>query len=118
MKIKKTLFYFFLWVLSLVLSIPVTIIGFTVNFIISIKHAELDKLFLTLAIGEDQRGGTYLYLTEDWTISSYTYYLGVIKDKKIIYYFMLFIDFFPKIFGITNNHCEESYFSELNKPMH
>jgi len=114
----KTLLNFILWVLSLILSVPVMFIGFTINLVISIKNKQLAEFFLILAVGEDQRGGTYMYLTEDWTISSYTYCLGVIKNKKFFYYFMKFIDFLPSICGVKKDHCKHSYKNELNRTIH
>jgi len=100
-----------LWLGSTFIFMILSIIGLPINIV---KHAikgNLSDYFLALAIGEDQRGGSYIYGTEDWTISSYTYYLGVIKNIKFFYVFMLVIDFFPKIFGYKD-HCKRAYNGE------
>ena len=66
----------------------------------------LSDYFRTIAIGLDQLGGSLIYSQEDWTISSYTYYLSQ-KGNKYAYFFMQFINFF---FG--KEHCKKSYENE------
>jgi len=63
---------------------------------------------MCLAIGEDQRGGSYLYGTEDYTISSYTYILHA-RGNKYATWFMKFIDFFALYLQNKDKHCEKSY---------
>ena len=62
-----------------------------------------------IAIGFDQAGGSLLYSQEDWTISSYTYYLCR-KNNRYACGFKRVID---AIFG--RGHCEKSYRWEVAK---
>lgn len=113
---KNLIIWLILWLLSIVTFKVLSIIGFVVNIIIILFHKNrienFAAYFKTLAIGEDQVGGSYMYRTEDWTVSSYNYYLGVIKKKRFVYYFMRFVDFFPRILNIQEEHCKESYYHE------
>lgn len=78
-----------------------------------LRKESLEKYFYSLAIGEDQRGGAYLYGTEDFTISSYTYYLHT-KGNKYATYFMRFIDFFALLLG-DKDHCKKAFEKELEE---
>jgi len=117
---KKLITWFVLWLLSAIVFKFVSIIGFIINFARCFWFTGNDKsvterladYFKILAVGEDQVAGSYLYSTEDWTISSYSYFLGVIKKVKIVYIFMKIIDFFPRLFKIQQNHCQESFEAE------
>lgn len=75
-------------------------------FIVNLFRYDLKDYFYTIAIGLDQLGGSILYNEEDWTVSSYTYYLCA-RGNKYCCYFMKFIDWF---FG--EGHCENSFFNE------
>jgi len=112
----KLITWVILWALSTAVFKVLSVIGFAVNIILILLHKDRIKnftdYFKILAIGEDQVGASYLYRTEDWTVSSYNYYLGVIKNIKIVYYFMKLVDFFPHIFNIQKEHCKESYLAE------
>lgn len=68
--------------------------------------------FETIAIGFDQAGGSILYSQENFTISSYTYFLCKYKKNRYACTFKKFID---SIFG--ENHCRDSYFWEAAKDM-
>ncbi len=66
--------------------------------------------FHTIAVGLDQLGGSVIYAQEDWTISSYTYYLCRYKANRAACVFRGLIDL---IFG--RGHCERSYKKELHE---
>ena len=110
----KLIFSILLWVGATIIFNVVMIITLPFNIVYYSITGELADYFYNLAIGEDQRAGSYLYKTEDFTISAYSFYLGVVKENKYAYLFMKFIDFFPMAFGIEN-HCRNAYFSELKK---
>jgi len=80
-----------------------------------IRKESLHQYFFTLAISEDQRGGSYLYGTEDFTISSMTYYYSDIKQHKWAKIFKSFIDFFAIFFANQKEHCKRSYYNELRE---
>ena len=113
---KKLITWLILFLLSSIVFKVLSVIGFTVNVISIMFHKNriesLAEYFKVLAVSEDQLGGSYIYKTEDWTVSSYNYYLGVVKKKKFVLLFMKFVDYFPRLFNIQQNHCEESYFAE------
>lgn len=62
------------------------------------------KYLKDAAIGFDQAGGSVLYQQENFTISSYTYFLCWYKKNKYACKFMKLIDF---IFG--KGHCKKAY---------
>ncbi len=66
--------------------------------------------FHTIAVGLDQLGGSVIYAQEDWTISSYTYYLCRYRSNRWACLFQKLIDL---IFG--HGHCERSYKRELHE---
>jgi len=92
------------FVLILVLALPVFIFN---SLRLLYRKEKIEKYFFSLAISLDQLGGTLLYQQEDWTVSSYTYYLCTKKNNSYACWFMKFID---TIFG--ENHCFESYETE------
>lgn len=93
-------------VLISVLAIPALIL----NIIRKIFRKEkLREYFLSVAIGFDQVGGSILYGQEDWTVSSWTYWLEI-NGNKYAGCFCNVIDFF---FG--ENHCEKSYLWEAQQ---
>lgn len=69
----------------------------------------LSEYFYVIALGFDQAGGSILYGQEDWTVSSWTYYLAMSGDKDAKE-FMAFIDW---IFGV--DHCKNSFYKEAAK---
>lgn len=94
-------------ILIVILSAPV----FVVVSATKIAQGRLSKYLKTVAIGLDQLGGSILYEKEDWTVSSYTYFLAKRNQMQgRYYYFMKFIDTF---FG--KNHCRNAYIWELEK---
>ena len=104
MKVLKSLL---LLILALILSPIFKVVFFIIN---SIRFRDkLANYYYTLAISEDQSAGSYIYGTEDWTISSYTYMLANFSKNKNAIKFMRFIDF---LFG--KKHCENSYINECN----
>jgi len=60
----------------------------------------------TISVGLDQLGGSVLYEQEDWTISSYTYYLCR-KGNTTACKFEKFINFFA-----GKEHCKHSFYKE------
>ena len=66
--------------------------------------------FHTIAVGLDQLGGSVIYAQEDWTISSYTYYLCRYRSNKAACAFQKLIDL---VFG--HGHCKRSYKKELHE---
>ena len=91
-------------ILSFIAYISVVI--FT-PFVVAINIFRYGLQYLkTVAIGFDQAGGSVLYNEEDWTISSYTYYLC--KHFKKYCWFEKFIDFIS-----GKGHCEKSFHNEL-----
>ena len=95
-----------LWLLlvATILFIPIAPIVFIINSLRFFNH----DYWLQVAIGIDQLGGSILYNEEDWTISSYTYFLCIVYRKYC--WFMRFIDFW---FG--KGHCENSFKHEKQK---
>lgn len=86
-------------------------IAFTANMIRKIYEGdELKEYFKTIAIGFDQAGGSIIYGKENFTISSYTYFLCLYKGNRYACIFRDVIDF---IFG--KNHCRESYYNEIKR---
>ena len=67
----------------------------------------LASYFHTIAVGLDQLGGSIIYAQEDWTISSYTYYLCKYKANCFACAFESIIDL---LFG--KGHSERSYKKE------
>ena len=86
------------FVLVGVLALPVLAIG-------SIARRDKKRYWMSVAVGLDQVGGSLLYGTEDWTVSSWTYYECSNRGKYC--FFMKFIDW---IFG--DGHCKRSYEKE------
>ena len=108
---KKLILNILLWLGSLIVFNLIPLIALPFNIIYYSVKGELADYFLNLAIGEDQKAGSYLYKTEDWTISAYTYYLGVVKNYKTAWIFMKIIDLVPYLSGYKN-HCKRAYFKE------
>jgi hypothetical protein len=99
-----------LWLMVLALVLVTILSPFIFIFQLARKlvlKESLSEYFKTIAIGLDQVGGSLIYAQEDWTISSYTYYLGVVKGNEYAYWFMCVIDL---LFG--KNHCQDSFFIE------
>jgi len=71
----------------------------------SFKQKDKKAYFLDVAIGFDQAGGSVVYQTEDWTISSWTYFLCSTHQKNCK--IMKFIDL---LFG--KEHCKKSFLKE------
>jgi len=108
---KTLILNILLWLGSLIIFNLIPLIALPFNIIRYAIKGELADYFLNLAIGEDQKAGSYLYKTEDWTISAYTYYLGVVQGFTFAYIFMKIIDIVPYISGYPN-HCKRAYRKE------
>ncbi len=74
------------------------------------RNDDLEDYFKTIALSFDQAGGSIIYGQENFTISSYTYYLCKSKNNKYACSFMKMID---AVFG--KNHCKESYYNEIRR---
>lgn len=74
------------------------------------RRESVSEYLFTIAIGFDQAGGSILYEQEDWTVSSWTYYLYRNNDNPDAKRFMLFVDWF---FG--PDHCKNSFIKEAEK---
>ena len=74
------------------------------------RKDKLTDILFTMAIGFDQAGGSVLYEQENFTVSSYTYYLCT-KQHRLCW-FMKFIDL---IFG--KDHCKKSYEWEVKNDL-
>lgn len=109
MKLLKSIFLLSIaTVIMLILAVPV--------FVIRVFSKCHDYQYLVdyikcIAIGLDQLGGAILYHQENWTVSSYTFYLAhQNKYAGRYYYFMRLIDL---LFG--KNHCVKSYEWEIEQ---
>ncbi|WP_281950284.1 hypothetical protein [Nitrosophilus kaiyonis] len=102
---------FVLFLIAYILVVVLTPVAFVLNIIRKaiLGHSIKDYIF-TASIGFDQAGGSILYEQENWTISSFTYYLCAYKKNKYACMFMRFINF---IFG--KEHCKRSYIWEITK---
>ena len=66
-----------LMILALVLVTALAPVIFVINLVrLPILGKSLSEYYLQIAIGIDQVGGSILYGTEDWTVSSYTHILA------------------------------------------
>lgn len=92
--------------LILVLSVPAIVLNITRKIF---RKESISEYFKVIAIGFDQVGGSILYGQEDWTVSSWTYWLEI-KGNREARYFRKFIDFF---FG--GDHCENSFIYEAQQ---
>ena len=100
-------------ILALVLVTALAPVIFVINLVrLPILGKSLSEYYLQIAIGIDQVGGSILYGTEDWTVSSYTH---ILAQKKIItaVYFEKLIDM---LFG--KDHCKLSYENESKTIVH
>jgi len=70
------------------------------------RRESISDYLFTIAIGIDQLGGAILYEKENWTVSSYTYYLCS-ESRTFACRFNKIIDF---LFGEW--HCRDSYYRE------
>jgi len=101
---------FLLMLIAMALVATLSLPALIVNTIRKLYRREkIKEYFRTVAIGFDQAGGSILYGQEDWTVSSWTYYLCR-RGNRDAYWFMRFIDL---LFGA--GHCEESFYNEAQK---
>ena len=102
-----------LMILALVLVTALAPVIFVINLVrLPILGKSLSEYYLQIAIGIDQVGGSILYGTEDWTVSSYTHILAQ-KGIRSAIYFEKLIDL---LFG--KNHCKISYECESKTIIH
>jgi hypothetical protein len=98
---------FLLMILAILLVSVFSIIGIIINTVRKLYRLDnISDYFKTVALGFDQVGGSIIYGKEDWTVSSWTYYLHRLGNIYATC-FMKVIDFF---FGEL--HCEESFRDE------
>lgn len=106
----KTLRMFALFIVAKVIFTVVGTISFFVNIIRKpIMGESLAEYFRVLAVAEDQLGGSYMYGTEDYTVSSWTYKLHAKGNNVWATWFMKFIDFFAWVLAGQKEHCKKSY---------
>jgi len=104
----KNLFLFLIAYIGVVVFTPIVLL---VNIIRKhYRNKDVASYLKDCAIGYDQAGGSILYQQENFTISSYTYFLCYYKNNKYACMFMRLIDF---IFGKA--HCKNSYYWEIKK---
>ena len=77
------------------------------------RREKLKEYFHIVALGFDQAGGSILYGQEDWTVSSWTFYLWRKSEgmNQSAYYFMRFIN----TLFLDQKHCEDSFYNEAQK---
>jgi len=109
----------------LVLSAPFVITWNTIRIIKEHKtKKKLEEYFMNILLGQDQVGGSLLYGTVDFTISSWSYFLS--KSNKRIYIFMRFIDFMAYKLSLVLTtdkqvqreqkvHCHSSFVTEIRE---
>jgi len=112
----RVLRMFALFMASKLIFTTVGILSFFTNLVRKpIMGESLADYFMTLAIGEDQLGGSYLYATEDYTVSSWTYKLHAKGNNMWATGFMRFIDFFAWVLAGQTDHCRKSYTHETSE---
>lgn len=94
-------------VLITIIFIPVITIGQILRHLLTSRPLSL--LWFKIALGHDQLWGATLYLQEDWTVSSRTYYLRT-HGNKYAAGFEVLINLL-----LGNNHCEEAYKNEFTE---
>ena len=104
----RNFIFFVMAYVAVTLSTPVVA---ALNALRKLYRGEcLGAYFETAAIGFDQAGGSVLYAQENFTVSSYTYYLCRHKKNRYACAFMRLID---AMFG--KDHCRRSYEWERQK---
>lgn len=104
---KQFLLFLVAYILTAILT-PFVVIGKSLYYLITDKN-KLDEYFFTAAIGFDQAGGSVLYNQENYTISSYSYFLC----RFIGGHYCYIEKAIDKIFG--ENHCKNSFMWEIEK---
>jgi len=90
--------------LMAVAAVGVTIASIPVLVVMSVRNRrKLPEYWRTVAIGMDQVGGSIIYGTEDWTISSWTHWLCKSRGGR----FCRFERLIDSIFG--PGHCARSW---------
>lgn len=108
----KKIFSNLMIVFAIIMVVILVIILGTLLFIIQTirkpyRKEDLSKYLKSVLIGLDQFGGTLIYGTEDWCISSMAYAHSL--DGKNIWFMMLI----NKLFFFDKDHCKRSYEMEL-----
>jgi len=110
----KILRMFALFVVAKIVFTILSNLSFFVNLIRKpIMGESLADYFEVLSVGEDQLAGSYMYTTEDYTISSWTYKLQL-KTNEWATWFMRFINSIFMLAGQTE-HCKKSYEHEIEE---
>lgn len=103
---------FILMLIAMIVIFLASIPAIALNTIRKLYRREkIKEYFKTVAIGFDQAGGSILYDQEDWTVSSWTYYLWSNGKNRWAYWFMIFIN----TLFMDRNHCEDSFSNEAQK---
>jgi len=101
--VKKFGLVFLAYILVTVLVPVVALFNFA-------RSQNKDAYLHTLAVGFDQVGGSALYGTEDYTISSYTYFLCTQGYGRRYCFYRWAID---ALFG--THHCKDSFTKESSE---
>ena len=126
----KTVITFLLMLITTVILWVLGFIAFVFNLMRKIYRKEsLLKYFLAIVVSNDQHGGTVLFTTEDFTISSSLYKLSQ-KRNKVATIAMNMVDFIARLVadGLYNirfinkdewmrqqTHCKSAYIRELEE---
>lgn len=110
-RLKQTVVNIFLFLIAYIIvtfSAPVVLL---INiFRKAVLNQDPIEYIKVASIGLDQAGGSILYGQENFTVSSFTYFLCAKKHNPYACWFMKFINFF---FG--KDHCKNSYYWEVEK---
>jgi hypothetical protein len=98
-------FALFLIIISVVLLIIFAPIG--IIFGVVRERSNLYMYFKKIAISIDQVGGTIMYGTEDWTISSYTHLMAKYGGHIEAIVFEKFVN--ALAYPFEKNHCWAAY---------
>lgn len=102
----KNLFLFSIAYIGTIIFTPIVVAFNSIRK--AYRNESVSRYLKDAAIGFDQAGGSVLYQQENFTISSYTYFLCKYKNNQYACKFMKLIDF---IFG--KKHCKRAYEWEI-----
>ena len=90
-----------------IIFIPLLTIGQILRHLLT--HRSLSVLWFKIALGHDQLWGATVYLEEDWTVSSRTYFLRSRGNR--------YAAGFEKLINLLlgKDHCELAYLNEFTE---
>lgn len=104
---KNLLFNIWLLFLALVFFPVINYFAFIINSVRFARKKKLSKYIKLLALAEDQKSCSYIFGTEDITISTYAYDLA--RKNKFGRRLKRLINFLFR----DKKHCENSFLSEM-----